>query len=60
MSERKSPYEAPSCINNAGVVCLPETKHCDTCGWDPDVARVRLLKICEERGIALPDFLTAD
>lgn len=57
MNTRNSPYDAPSCPLNADVVCWPEDRHCDTCGWNPIVAKARLVKICNDMGIELPEIL---
>lgn len=42
-----------TCPYNNGVVCLPKTgaettaqRCCETCGWNPKVAKERLIKIC--------------
>ena len=32
----------PDCKYNAGVGCEPNHRHCQKCGWNPDVAKVRL------------------
>lgn len=46
-----------SCPNNSEVSCHPGKRNCAACGWHPDVAMVRLVKICNEMGIELPAFL---
>ncbi|MGN0998665.1 MAG: hypothetical protein ACI4PO_03860 [Faecousia sp.] len=45
------------CPHNDGVICYPNQKDCSKCGWNPDVAKVRKLRICEKLGIKLPDCL---
>lgn len=49
--------EAPTCIHNDAVICDPANRVCNRCGWDPDVAKVRLLNICRQMGIGLPQCL---
>lgn len=44
-----------SCKYNEGVGCHPNKHHCNTCGWNPAVARERLLKICFDMGIDIPE-----
>lgn len=34
------------CPNNSGVIC--SKKECNRCGWNPDVATARSLKILED------------
>ena len=36
------------------VFCRPDQRHCDRCGWNPQVAQARLEKFCKEHGISLP------
>lgn len=44
-----------SCQFNEGVSCHPNKHHCQSCGWNPEVARERLLQICFEKGITIPE-----
>ena len=44
-----------SCKFNEGVSCHPIGRKCGTCGWNPEVARERLLQICFVKGITIPD-----
>ena len=43
-----------SCQFNDGVGCHPKKHHCETCGWNPEVAKARLEKICNDLGISPP------
>ena len=52
--EGDSVYFKYSCIVNEGVSCHPYNRNCDTCGWNPRVARERLEKFCREHGIEIP------
>ena len=48
-----------SCPYNEGVGCHPNKHHCESCGWNPEVARERLLQVCFEKGITIPDSVLA-
>ena len=52
--ETESTYFRYSCTYNEGVVCHPTVRPCETCGWNPEVARARLEEFCKEMGIAVP------
>lgn len=56
MSRNYTPIkrEPPTCPHNDGVVCDPDLKKCPCCGWDPDVGKARLEKICRKLGIQVP------
>lgn len=43
------------CQFNEGVSCHPDKHNCEKCGWNPEVARERLLQICFDKGITIPD-----
>lgn len=43
------------CKFNEGVSCHPIGRKCCTCGWNPEVAQERLLQICFDMGITIPD-----
>ena len=53
--EGKKTYFGYSCKFNEGVSCHPDKHNCDSCGWNPEVARERLLQICFDKGITIPD-----
>ena len=36
------------CPYNEGVNCGPHQKRCETCGWNPEVAAVRIKKLYKE------------
>lgn len=57
MSEYYTPIkpEPPTCPYNDGVTCDPAERNCACCGFDPDVAKARLTKICRKLGIPVPD-----
>lgn len=38
-----------ACPHQQSVYCHPSEKHCDSCGWNPVVARRRLRRIIEKR-----------
>ena len=44
-----------SCKYNEGVGCSPVGRKCGSCGWNPAVAKERLLRICFEKGISIPE-----
>ena len=48
-----------SCQFNEGVGCHPNKHHCESCGWNPEVARERLLQICFDMGIDIPESVLA-
>ena len=50
-------YFKNSCKFNEGVDCSPLGRKCESCGWNPDVARERLLQICFEKGITIPESI---
>lgn len=52
---RTKPDDAPSCPLNEGVICWPETRRCDRCGFNPVVAKARLEETCNRLGIELPE-----
>lgn len=43
-----------SCQFNEGVGCQPDKRYCERCGWNPEVALERLMRICSEKGIRIP------
>lgn len=44
------------CPYNKEALCLPSKRQCDTCGWNPEVAKQRLEKILEQRtGLSYAD-----
>ena len=47
------------CQYNEGVGCHPNKHHCHACGWNPEVARERLLQICFDMGIDIPESVLA-
>lgn len=47
--------EPPTCPQNDWVVCYPWECQCETCGWNPKVAKERLEKICKERDCLVPE-----
>lgn len=49
------PYEKIGCPHNPAVGCYPHQKHCESCGWNPDVAKARLEAFCKKHGITLPE-----
>ena len=44
-----------SCQFNDGVGCHPKKHHCESCGWNPEVAKERLARICFEMGVDVPE-----
>lgn len=48
-------YYKNSCKYNEGVDCGPLHRRCEKCGWNPEVARERLLQICFDKGITIPE-----
>lgn len=48
-----------SCKYNEGVGCAPVGRKCERCGWNPVVASERLLRICFEMGIDIPESVLA-
>lgn len=52
--EGDSVYYKYSCCHNEGVSCSPYNRHCETCGWNPEVAEARLIDICIKLGILRP------
>lgn len=44
-----------SCTYNEGVGCHPSKHHCENCGWNPAVAKERLLQICFDLGVDVPE-----
>lgn len=50
MSDKKK-ADAPACQHNVGVDCSLQQKRCDTCGWNPAVAKKRLAKYYADNGI---------
>ena len=36
------------------VLCTPEQRTCDICGWNPTVAQARIEKYCKDNHIPLP------
>lgn len=55
--EGEKVFYAYSCKFNEGVGCQPLNRHCENCGWNPEVARERLLQICFDKGITIPDSI---
>ena len=53
-AEGNAAYYMYACCHNDGVSCHPKNRHCETCGWDPTVAKDRLENICHQLGIQLP------
>lgn len=43
-----------TCPHNEGVPCSIIGRHCEKCGWNPEVAEARLEKFCNENGIPYP------
>lgn len=43
--------EKVSCPYNEGIGCMPHEMRCNTCGWNPKVAKERLNKVYEEKNI---------
>lgn len=43
------------CKYNEGVGCHPMKRQCGNCGWNPEVAKERLARICFELGIDVPE-----
>lgn len=35
----------PVCIYNPAIICSPRCRNCESCGWNPQVAKARLKKI---------------
>ena len=53
--QKKKPEERiPDCPHLREVTCSPKTRNCDTCGWNPRVAKARLINICRAHGIEYP------
>ena len=48
-----STFYKHSCKFNEGVDCSPFNRHCERCGWNPELAKARLEKFCNKRGIVL-------
>lgn len=48
----------PDCSFNEGVACDPKNRNCSNCGWHPSVAQNRLKRICNKRGIMVPEKAT--
>ena len=48
----------PACRFNEGVACDPKNQTCSKCGWNPEVAKVRLDCICKTMGIEVPEKTT--
>jgi len=48
-------YFKNSCKFNEGVDCSPLGRKCERCGWNPAVAKERLLQICFDKGISIPE-----
>lgn len=48
-----------SCKFNEGVGCHILKRHCESCGWNPEVARERLFQICSAKGIIIPESVLA-
>lgn len=42
------------CPHNIAVQCCPKERRCETCGWDPDVAKARQENFCRKHHIAYP------
>ena len=53
MSDKKK-TEAPKCQYNIGVECRLREKPCESCGWNPDVAKYRTEQFCRGKGITIP------
>lgn len=45
------------CQFNEGVSCHPSKHNCGSCGWNPEAARERLLQICFDKGIDIPESI---
>lgn len=56
MSESKFGEDIFACPNNSAVSCHPSARNCAACGWNPDVAKARLEKICRKLGIQVPEI----
>lgn len=52
--EGEKVFYAYCCQFNEGVGCHPMKHHCETCGWNPEVAKERLLQICFDMGVDVP------
>lgn len=52
--EGEKTHFAYNCQFNEGVGCHPDKHHCESCGWNPEVALERLVRICSEKGIIIP------
>ena len=46
--------EPRTCPHNEGVPCSIIGRHCEKCGWNPEVAEARIEKFCNEHGIPYP------
>lgn len=53
--EGEKTYFGYSCPHNEGVSCNPNKHHCESCGWNPEVAKERLCRICFDLGIDVPE-----
>lgn len=53
----QSTYFGYCCKFNEGVGCHPLKHQCGTCGWNPKVAKERLIKRCKELGLKPPPGL---
>lgn len=51
-------HHYPICSFNEGVCCNHENRKCGECGWNPSVAQNRLKRICNKRGIEVPEKAT--
>ena len=54
MNQIRSSLTDKPCPINESLQCPPKNRNCETCGWNPKVAKARLEKICKEMGISLP------
>ena len=45
----------PKCQYNNGVGCARNDRKCATCGWNPEVAKIRKEKIYAKRGLVYAD-----
>ena len=51
----KKKAEAPKCQYNIGVECRLRERPCESCGWNPAVAKERLDRFYTDHGIVAPD-----
>ena len=47
--------DPPTCPHNEGVACDTYTQQsCHRCGWNPNVAKARKEKFCEQNKVTIP------